>query len=207
LCAAGNLSFFTVVSTQRFFVLLFPVAAAFFLSACATKLSAPMNPVEAYQQAKAKLPGTEFRPGSPEEKAPIDRFARFFGNLTEENAAALTRETYAEPLFFYDTLKVIESVPELEHYFVETARNTESVQARIEDVARSGSDYYVRWTMDIQMKKFRRGQTLRSVGMTHLRFNPEGKIILHHDYWDSTSGFFEHVPGLGLVIRRIKAMF
>lgn len=166
-----------------------------------------MNPVEAYQRAKTKMPGTEFRPGSPEEKAAIDGFARFFGNLTEENAAALTRETYADPVFFYDTLKVIESVPELEHYFVETARNTESVQARIEDVARSGPDYYVRWTMDIQMKKFRRGQTLRSVGMTHLRFNPEGKIILHHDYWDSTSGFFEHVPGLGFVIRRIKAMF
>lgn len=196
------------VSIQQIIRRIAVAAACLLLPACATKNSTePMNPVTAYQQAKASIPGTEFAPGSAQEKAAIDRFARFFGNLTEENAGALTRETYAEPLFFYDTLKVIDSLPELEHYFLETARNTESVQARIEDVSRSGADYYVRWTMDIRLKKFRRGETLTSVGMTHLRFNPEGKIVLHHDYWDSTSGFFEHVPALGFVIRRIKTMF
>lgn len=180
-------------------------AAALLFGGCAP-MDKAMNPIDKYQQALA-LPAAEFSPGSAQEKAAIARFEKFFGNLTEQNARELTRETYTDPVFFYDTLKVVKNREELEEYFVETARNTESVKARIVDVARSGRDYYVRWEMEIRLKKFRRGETLRSVGMTHLRFSPEGKIQMHHDYWDSTSGFFEHVPALGGVLRWIKQKF
>jgi len=165
-----------------------------------------MNPIEEYHKALA-APAAEFLPGSDDEKAAIARFRNFFGHLTEENARALTRETYSDPVFFYDTLKMVKNRAELEEYFVQTARNTESVQVRIMDVARSGPNYYIRWEMDIRLKKFRRGETLRSVGITHLRFDRDGRITLHHDFWDSTSGFFEHVPALGHVLRWIKGMF
>lgn len=157
--------------------------------------------------AACQAPAADFAVGSPEEKAAVDRFRRFFGQLTEENARVLTRETYAEHFFFFDTLKVLTERDALEEYFVETALNTESVQAHVEEVARAGSNFYIRWRMDIRLKKFRRGQTLQSVGMTHLRFNDDGRIILHHDYWDASAGFFEHVPALGSIIRWIRGMF
>jgi hypothetical protein len=163
--------------------------------------------VDRYELAQKQWPGQEMAPGSPAEQTALDRFARFFGQLTDKNARELTRQTYAENFYFFDTLKYLSGREALEEYFVETARNTESVQARITDVARSGSNYYVRWTMDIRLKKFRRGETLRSVGLTHLRFDEMGLIVLHHDYWDTTSGFFEHVPGLGSVLRWIRAKF
>lgn len=40
--------------------------------------------------------------------------------------------------------------------------------------------------------------------MTHIRFDSEGKVILHQDFWDSTGGLFEHVPALGWMLRRAK---
>jgi hypothetical protein len=166
-----------------------------------------IDPVDAYAQAQKTKLGADFPVGSAAEKAAVARFQNFFGHLTEENARSLTRETYAEDVFFFDTLKEINGLEALEEYFVETARNTDSVRAEVVDWARSGQDFYVRWTMDIQLKKFRRGETLRSVGMTHLRFNQEGKIILHHDFWDSTRGFYQHVPVLGGVLRWIQSKF
>jgi hypothetical protein len=178
------------------------------MSGCATHSGTmKVDPVDSYAQAQKTHKGVDFAPGSAAEKAAVERFQRFFGHLNEENARTLTRETYAENVFFFDTLKEINSLPELEEYFVETAHNTESVRAEVVDWARSGSDFYVRWTMEIQLKKFRRGETLRSVGMTHLRFNEEGKIILHHDFWDSTRGFYQHVPVLGGILRSIQARF
>ncbi len=164
------------------------------------------DPIQPYAAA-CREPAAVFSPGSAEEKAALERFSRFFGQLTEANARELTRETYAERFFFHDTLKVVTDRAELEAYFIETARNTESVEARVEDVARSESHYYLRWTMNIRLKKFRRGQTLRSIGLTHLRFNPEGRIVLHQDYWDASAGFFQHVPVLGSAIRAIRRMF
>lgn len=166
-----------------------------------------MNPVFSYQKSLQSHPGAYLPPGSVAEKQALDRFSRFFGHLNEANARELTRETYANEFYFYDTLKELHTVAELEEYFLETARNTESVTARIDDVARSGNDFYVRWTMEIRLKKFQRGRTLTSVGMTHLRFNEEGKIILHHDYWDAASGFYQYVPVLGGGIRYIRSLF
>jgi hypothetical protein len=41
--------------------------------------------------------------------------------------------------------------------------------------------------------------------MSHLRFNNEGKIILHQDYWDSMQGFYQHIPIIGGVLQWIKS--
>ena len=49
------------------------------------------------------------------------------------------------------------------------------------------------------------GETVRSIGMSHIRFNSAGLVILHQDYWDSGGNLFEHIPVVGWLIRRIKA--
>jgi hypothetical protein len=38
------------------------------------------------------------------------------------------------------------------------------------------------------------------IGMSHVRFAPDGKIIFHTDYWD-TSVIFERAPVIGSIIR------
>jgi hypothetical protein len=41
----------------------------------------------------------------------------------------------------------------------------------------------------------------------YVLFDESGKVILHQDYWDSASGFFEHIPIVGGVIKAVKAGF
>ena len=41
--------------------------------------------------------------------------------------------------------------------------------------------------------------------MSHIRFGADGKVVLHQDFWDSSGGLFEHVPGLGWMLRKAKA--
>jgi len=45
----------------------------------------------------------------------------------------------------------------------------------------------------------------KSIGMTQLRFNQEGKIIFHQDFWDSTEGFYQHLPYIGYIVRKIRS--
>jgi hypothetical protein len=40
--------------------------------------------------------------------------------------------------------------------------------------------------------------------MTHLRFDRDGRVIYHQDYWDSGSALFEKIPVLGGGIRAVK---
>ena len=161
-----------------------------------------------YEEALAATDPAEIgtvEPGSDAEKAALDRFKRFFGSLTEESVRTTIRDVYAPNVFFNDTLKTVTGVDALEEYLVATAQAAESVTVRFDDAVESAGNHYVRWTMDVRLKRFKRGETLRSVGMTHLRFNRDGKVVLHKDFWDAGGGFFEHLPVLGRAMRWIKS--
>ena len=71
-------------------------------------------------------------------------------------------------------------------------------------VQEKGNDVFVRWTMHTEFTVMGQSCTIQSIGMSHLRFNSEGKIILHQDYWDSMQGFYQHLPIIGSVLLWIK---
>jgi len=148
-------------------------------------------------------PGADLR-GDAEKEA-VARFRGFLENLHPEGIRERTRKVYSDDAYLNDTLKTVRGAAAIEHYFLETAGNTDEIRVEVVDVARSGDEYYFRWVMDVKFKKFHRGRSFRTIGMTHARFNDDGKAILHQDYWDSTAGFFEHVPVLGSGIRWIKS--
>ena len=142
--------------------------------------------------------------GSPEEAAALARFSAFFQNMDPDQVARTAREVYAADAWLYDTLVLHHGLESIEPYFVRTAERAAGVRVEILDVLRKGPDFYVKWIMDIEWSAFRKGTTTRSFGMSHLRFNREGRVILHYDFWDSTNGFFEHLPVIGRILKWIK---
>ena len=144
-------------------------------------------------------------------KAGVPFYDRMVSDMTVlpfRDAAAdvvVTVDSIHHALDLDDTLKEIRGIDALEPYLLESAAAVESCTVDIGDVAAHDGNYYFRWTMDIRFKSIKKGQLTRSIGISHIRFNKEGKICLHQDYWDSTSGFFQHVPFVGYLIRKIKA--
>jgi hypothetical protein len=132
------------------------------------------------------------------------RFSDLFSSLTEENVGHLVGDIYAEDAYLSDTLKAVQGIDSIREYLIESGKAVESCQVQLNDLAQSRDNYYVRWTMEIRFKKLRKGQICRSQGISHLRFDEEGKITYHQDFWDSAGGLFEHVPLLGLLIRLVK---
>jgi limonene-1,2-epoxide hydrolase len=145
--------------------------------------------------------------GSEVERAAIARVKEFFSVMNEESVRRLTRQVFAPEAYLNDTLKSLHGSVAIEDYFLATVRNAESVTVRFEDVAESGGNYYFRWVMDTRLKKLRAGQTIRTIGITMVRFDAQGRVVFHQDFWDSTAGIFEHVPGVGTAIRGLKARF
>jgi hypothetical protein len=143
--------------------------------------------------------------GSADELAAVERFKAFFARLGGADLKAAVERTYAPALYFNDTLKSHVSRDTLAPYLHEAAEAVDECTVEVLDVVRYGEDFYVRWRMAIRFKKFKRGVLTQSVGISHIRFNPEGLIVLHQDFWDSTSGMFDHVPVIGWLIGKIKA--
>ena len=43
-----------------------------------------------------------------------------------------------------------------------------------------------------------------TVSMTHFRFDEQGKIIVHQDFWDSAGGFYRTLPVVGRIISWVR---
>ncbi len=185
------------------------VGVILFLNSCAAPNRSAEN-VEVYRAELAKVPPAGLEPGSAAETAALGRFKSFLQGIGDvayvrEN----TRKAYAEDAWLDDTLVVHQGAAEIEEYFVKTSETMTSYEVTIEDVARSGSDYYVRWTMVFAAPALSGGKPCHSVGVSQVRFNPGGKVQVHKDFWDSGQNFYAHLPvvggAVGFVRKRLEA--
>jgi len=143
--------------------------------------------------------------GSELEARALAGFSAFFSSLAPDRVQTLLAGTYAADVYFNDTLKTVRGLEALGHYLVESAEAVEECRVHIQDTTRtSQGEHLVRWSMMIRFKRFKRGQDTWTIGMSHLRFDHEGRVVYQQDYWNAADGLFQHLPLLGWAIAAIK---
>jgi hypothetical protein len=141
---------------------------------------------------------------SAEETSAIENFKIFFSSFAADRIDTLLAKTYASNIYFNDTLKTVRGIEELAHYLKESAAAVEECSVEVIEVTRTEhGDHYIRWKMMIRFKRFKKGQDTWTIGISHLRFNAEGLVIYHQDYWNATDGLFRHIPILGTMINAV----
>ena len=158
---------------------------------------------QALEQTAIAL-GNGFSVGSTEEVQAIARFTEFLREWNPETIADSVQAVYASEAYFNDTIKDMNSSKKIAHYLAKSLEATETVRIEVLDVARSGVDYYFRWVMDIKFRNLNNGDWTQSEGMSQIRFNHEGKVLLHRDFWDAAGGLFAYMPVVGSLLRWIK---
>lgn len=143
------------------------------------------------------------QPGAGMDKR-IRNFVELYNHLENNAVDVDTEKTYAEFLYFNDTLVTLHTRKELIEYLENTQKQLESMSLEVLNVLENGEDVFVRWKMETKFEVMGNHSDVQSLGISHLRFDPNGKIILHQDYWDSTNGFFQHIPILGGILQWIK---
>jgi len=178
------------------------LASMLLFSGCS---SGPTDFTAEYREALAARPGVVIGSNAAGQHAVI-RFGELYGNLSEENVRALVRQTYADDAWFNDTIATEVGIGAIERYLLKTAGGAEKVEAKIKDVAVSGSDVYARWTMEIRTKNLAGGKPIVTEGVSQLRFDGQGRIILHQDFWNPATGIYQHLPLLGPAIRFVSGL-
>ncbi|HNQ01331.1 MAG TPA: nuclear transport factor 2 family protein [Syntrophales bacterium] len=145
------------------------------------------------------------KPGSAEEKAGIEAFKQYYKVFAADVIRRDTKKLYAKDAFFKDGYKEVKGVEAIETYFLATAEAIVSCTFDITDVSVRDGNYYFRWVMNLTIKRDR-DNPMEQIGMSHVRFAPDGKVVFHADYWD-TSIVFERAPVIGSIIRWAKEQF
>lgn len=172
-------------------------AVFFLLNSCAAP-NRSLEKVDFYRKSMEKVNPSGMEPGGAAETAALKRFSSFLEgigdpNYVRENAL----KVYSSDAYLDDTLVVHQGAAEIEAYFLKTSETMTSYQTTVDDIARSGDDYYVRWTMKFAAPALSGGKPVTSVGVSQVRFNREGKVAFHQDFWDSGKNFYAHLPVIG----------
>ncbi len=161
----------------------------------------------AYEQALAATAGPAAATppaGSAAEAAMLQRLQEYFASMDAASVATRTTSVYAADAVLYDNLAVVYGVDDIEAYFTKAVTEADGLQVSFQQVARAGDDFYVRWQMAIASEALSPGDPLVSYGVTHFRFDADGRVILHRDFWDAASGLYEHLPVAGGLIYRLR---
>ena len=136
------------------------------------------------------------------EELALKRFSDFYLDYSAEAIEEGVRGLYADEAWFGDPFHIVEGIDEIEHYFLVMAEPVESCTFTVDSIQRSGIDYYARWTMELESKAAK-GERIRTIGISHVRFNEGGKVVFQQDYWDS-SAMLDRLPIVGYWTRLVK---
>ena len=142
---------------------------------------------------------------SPEEANMIASVEALFTNYTYDYLDQNIPLVYAEKVYFRDAFKLFHSSAEIREYFLEGLGGLEGANFSFNRVVRSGGDFYIDWTMRVDFKKTPSGTWEESIGMTRMRFNSDGQIIFHQDYWDPTDIVYKRIPIAKQLIAFVKS--
>jgi SnoaL-like domain len=157
-----------------------------------------VDAVNSYRSSMEKVEASGLVAGGPGEIAALERFKSFLQGIGDvKYVRENTLKVYAGDAYLDDTLVVHRGAAEIEAYFVKTSQTMTSYHVSIDDVARSGNDYYVRWTMVFSAPALSGGKPVHSIGISQVRLNREGQVEFHQDFWDSGKNFFAHLPVVG----------
>lgn len=113
------------------------------------------------------------------------------------------RKLYAADAFFKDPFNEVRGHAAIERIFEHMFEQVDAPRFSVESAVSEGDTAFIAWTMTYR----RRGQSgpessIR--GCSALRFDAEGCVACHRDYWDAAEELYEKVPLLGALMRTLR---
>jgi len=177
------------------------------LAGCGTPPTSLPDLNASYERALARTAplAVTLVPGSDLERRAFGNVQRYFAGMTPATVREQTATVYAPEAYLNDTLVGIEGSRTIEAYFGHTIEGPRLLKVEFLERAPAGTDWYARWRMTVAADGLNSGQPVVTYGVTQFRFDAQGRVLIHKDFWDSGSGLYEQLPVLGRVIGRIRA--
>ena len=132
----------------------------------------------------------------------ITRLKEFFETLTPATVARLD-EFYVPEARFKDPFNEVAGVPAIRAVFAGMFRQVDRPRFVVTRSFGQGDEAFLAWDFVFCFKgKTEREQTVR--GATLILFSPDGRVVLHRDYWDVAEELYEKLPVLGSLMRWLK---
>jgi steroid delta-isomerase len=134
----------------------------------------------------------------------LQNFVRFFETISPDSVAQLS-SIYTEEVFFKDPFNEVRGIAAVRAIFAHMFEQVDAPRFVVTTSVLQDDQAFLTWDFLFRMKRFaREEQCIR--GATHLRFDEDGRVSFHREYWDAAEELYEKLPLLGAVMRGLKRM-
>lgn len=149
------------------------------------------------------MPSTSRLSAGRPEAAPIERFVGFFEGLEQTDLVRIG-DIYTDDVHFVDPFSDFHGLQTLTGIFEAMFTKMRDYRLEVHEFGMIGPDSgFVRWTMSGYVKQL--GKDIWIVeGGSLVRFDSNGRVREHIDYWDAASQMYERLPVIGWILRMIR---
>ena len=132
----------------------------------------------------------------------VARVVALYETLVPADLPAL-RGIYADDARFKDPFNQVQGVAAIARIFSHMFRTLDGPRFQVCAIAADGDDLFLTW--DFTFRTRGAGAAAMAIhGASHLRFDAQGQVALHRDYWDAAEELYEKLPVLGALMRWLK---
>lgn len=134
--------------------------------------------------------------------ARVQSIVTLFEQLTPTDVKRLS-QYYAPDARFKDPFNDVRGIPAIERVFAHMYVALDDPRFVIRDVIVEGDQCFLTWDFLFRFRRFNsEAQTVH--GVSHLRFDAQGLVCLHRDYWDAAEELYEKLPLIGALMRWLR---
>ena len=126
----------------------------------------------------------------------IESYARFFEELSYTFEEDAFEKVFAKDAIFADPFQRVQGIKAIVAVFRHMYATLKNPRFEIIETIGDAEKGYIRWHFHYNDRSFE--------GVSHVRFDSEGKVLSHTDYWDAASNVYETIPIIGSLLRLIK---
>ena len=132
----------------------------------------------------------------------VERVRAFFESISPE-AVRRIDEIYAANACFKDPFNEVRGVEAIRRIFSHMFDQVEAPRFVVREVVADGRQAFLTWDFLFRARRFG-GEEQVIHGASHLRFDADGRVSHHRDYWDAAEELYEKIPLLGGLLRLLK---
>ena len=128
------------------------------------------------------------------------RVKGYFETLTPESVERMG-EVYAPDATFRDPFNEVAGLPAIQAIFRHMYEPLVDPRFVILETIEEGDRLVLTWDMLFRIRKYQPEVDRKIHGLSLLRFDPDGRVAVHRDYWDAAGELYAQLPLVGPLMR------
>jgi hypothetical protein len=130
----------------------------------------------------------------------LEALIQFYNEFSLSSVARFP-EFYSADAWFKDPFNEVRGIAAIQHIFTHMFGQVAEPRFVVTEKIVDANGAMLVWEFFFRMKLWREGEIQIIRGISHLKFDAEGKVFYHRDYWDAAEELYEKLPLIGSIFR------